>query len=84
MKYKIDKIVRADMFGTKVVTEYPERDKKRKEKKEKTLKTIDKVYSKQISYKSSNPIKKLLKSKNQSKVYLKTNRKPINLMRAKW
>lgn len=87
MEYKVKSIVRADMFGTKIEREYPMKEEERnksKEKMKKTLSKIDKLYSKEMSYKSSNPIKKLLKSKNKSKVYLKTNRKPIDLMRAEW
>lgn len=80
MEYKVKSIVRADMFGTKIEREYPMKEEERKKRKEK----MDKLYSKEMSYKSSNPIKKLLKSKNKSKVYLKTNRKPIDLMRAEW
>lgn len=87
MEYKVKSITRADIFGTKIIKEYPmdeEKKKIREEERKKAKEKLNKLYSKGVSYKSSNPIKKLLKSKNKSKVYIKTNRKPIDLMRAEW
>jgi len=72
VEYKVEKIVRPDTFGNKVVVEYPS-------KEERKIKNKSKKNLKKITYKSNNPLRKLLKSKRSRIKIMVQKNEPINL-----
>jgi len=72
VEYKVEKIVRPDTFGNKVVVEYPS-------KEERKIKNKSKKNLKKITYKSNNPLRKLLKSKRSRIKIMVQKNETINL-----